>query len=63
MSLQVVAAGAAKQKPVQLLGAVNAYCAVMAEKSGAEALYISGSGVATASYGAFHLAVQLGRRS
>lgn len=57
------------RRPVQLLGAVNPYCALMAEKlgesvrragarslpriwfAGAKAIYLSGSGVATASYG------------
>lgn len=33
------------------MGAVNAYCAVLAEKAGAKAVYLSGSGVATASFG------------
>lgn len=41
----------AERAPFQVLGAVNAYCALMAEKKGARALYLSGSGVATASYG------------
>jgi 2-methylisocitrate lyase-like PEP mutase family enzyme len=41
----------AVRKPVQLLGAVNPYCALLAERAGAKALYLSGSGVATASYG------------
>ena len=39
------------RKPLQVLGAVNAYCALLAERAGAKALYLSGSGVATASYG------------
>jgi methylisocitrate lyase len=37
--------------PVQLLGVINAYAAKLAEAAGAEALYLSGSGVASASYG------------
>eukprot|EP00455_Lapot_gusevi_P033172 TRINITY_DN3623_c0_g1_i1.p1 TRINITY_DN3623_c0_g1~~TRINITY_DN3623_c0_g1_i1.p1 ORF type:complete len:294 (-),score=105.93 TRINITY_DN3623_c0_g1_i1:131-1012(-) len=41
----------AKNKPLQVLGTINAYCALQAEKAGAKALYLSGSGVATASYG------------
>jgi len=45
------AGNGATRKPVQLLGAVNPYCAMLAEKAGAKALYLSGSGVATASYG------------
>ena len=42
---------APRQKPTQLLGVVNAYSALLAQRSGAQALYLSGSGVATASYG------------
>ncbi|WP_133129244.1 methylisocitrate lyase [Legionella yabuuchiae] len=37
--------------PVQLLGAVNAYSAMLVEKAGGQALYLSGAGVANASYG------------
>lgn len=36
---------------VQLLGVVNAYAAQLAESLGAQALYLSGAGVANASYG------------
>jgi len=39
------------QHCLQIAGAVNAYCAMLAEHSGFEALYLSGSGVATASFG------------
>jgi len=38
-------------KPLQLPGAVNAYTAMLAEHTGFSALYLSGSGVAAASYG------------
>ena len=38
-------------KGLQCLGAVNAYSALLAKRAGAESLYLSGSGVATASYG------------
>ncbi len=38
-------------KPLRVVGAVNAYCAMMAERIGHRALYLSGSGVASASYG------------
>ncbi|WP_404339949.1 methylisocitrate lyase [Pseudoalteromonas mariniglutinosa] len=41
----------ANNKPLQVVGAVNAYCAMMAEKMGHQALYLSGAGVANASYG------------
>ena len=39
------------EKPLQIVGAINAYTAMMAEQVGYQALYLSGSGVATASYG------------
>ncbi|GAA5218842.1 methylisocitrate lyase [Corallincola platygyrae] len=41
----------AQHKPLQVVGAINAYCAMMAEQSGHQALYLSGAGVANASYG------------
>lgn len=37
--------------PLQVLGAINAYCAMQAEEAGAQAIYLSGAGVANASYG------------
>ena len=37
--------------PLQIVGAINAYCAVMAENVGFKALYLSGAGVANASLG------------
>ena len=39
------------ESPLQLVGVTNAYHAVMAKTAGFNALYLSGSGVATASYG------------
>lgn len=42
---------AAEHAPVQIPGAVNAYCALLAERAGFEAVYLSGAGVANASYG------------
>lgn len=39
------------QSPLQILGVINAYSAIQAERSGAKALYLSGAGVANASYG------------
>lgn len=39
------------EKPLQVVGAINAYAAMMAERVGFKALYISGAGVANASYG------------
>ncbi|MEP0073064.1 MAG: methylisocitrate lyase [Marinomonas sp.] len=41
----------ATQSPLQVVGAINAYCAMMAEQTGHHALYLSGGGVANASYG------------
>ncbi|MDP1574634.1 MAG: methylisocitrate lyase [Coxiellaceae bacterium] len=40
-----------KEKPLQIVGAINAYSALLAEKSGFQALYLSGAGCANASYG------------
>jgi methylisocitrate lyase len=37
--------------PLQVLGTINAYAAMLAESAGAEAVYLSGAGVANASYG------------
>lgn len=39
------------ERPLQLAGAVNAYCAMLAERAGFRALYLSGAGVANASFG------------
>ncbi|MGD9603712.1 MAG: methylisocitrate lyase [Gammaproteobacteria bacterium] len=41
----------AAQPPLRVVGAVNAYAAMIAQRVGHRALYLSGSGVATASYG------------
>jgi methylisocitrate lyase len=41
----------AKHAPVQIPGVINAYCALLAERAGFEALYLSGAGVANASFG------------
>ena len=40
-----------QNNPLQVVGAVNAYSAIMAEKSGHKALYLSGGGVAACSLG------------
>src|SRR5882672_6838149 len=37
--------------PLQVVGAVTAYCAILAEKCGHKALYLSGGGVAASSLG------------
>lgn len=39
------------ERPLQIAGAVNAYCAMLAASAGFRALYLSGAGVANASYG------------
>ncbi|MEL0612017.1 methylisocitrate lyase [Marinomonas arenicola] len=39
------------QSPLQVVGTINAYCAMMAEQTGHHAIYLSGGGVANASYG------------
>lgn len=39
------------EKPLQIVGAINAYAAMMAEQVGFRAIYLSGAGVANASYG------------
>lgn len=39
------------EKPLQVVGVVNAYSAILAEQVGYSALYLSGAGVANASYG------------
>ena len=54
---QTITAGArfrralAEEKPLQIIGTINAYCAMMAERVGYRAIYLSGGGVANASYG------------
>jgi methylisocitrate lyase len=40
-----------QEKPLQIIGAINAYTAMLAERSGFRAIYLSGAGVANASYG------------
>lgn len=41
----------AEERPLQVVGAINAYSALLAERAGFRALYLSGAGVANASYG------------
>jgi len=45
------------EKPLQIVGAINAYSALMAERAGFKALYLSGAGVANASFGMPDLAI------
>ena len=44
-------------RPLKIVGTVNAYSALLAQKAGLKALYISGAGVANASYGIPDLAM------
>jgi methylisocitrate lyase len=44
-------AALARHKPLQIVGTINAYCAMLAEQAGHQAIYLSGGGVANASYG------------
>ena len=44
-------AAMASEKPLQIPGTINAYTALMAESVGYKAIYLSGGGVANASYG------------
>jgi len=37
--------------PLQIAGTINAYCALLARQAGFKAIYLSGAGVANASYG------------
>lgn len=39
------------ERPLQVVGAVTAYCAMLAERAGFRALYLSGAGVANSSFG------------
>jgi len=41
----------AEQAPLQVVGTINAYSALLAERAGHQAIYLSGAGVANASYG------------
>ncbi|WP_444944145.1 methylisocitrate lyase [Microbulbifer sp. ZKSA006] len=40
-----------ENQPLQVVGTINAYSAIMAERIGHKAIYLSGAGVANASYG------------
>lgn len=50
-------AAIAAEKPLQIVGAINAYAALMAQQAGFRALYLSGAGVANASFGLPDLAI------
>ena len=40
----------AAERPLQVVGTINAYCALLAEQAGFRAIYLSGAGVANASF-------------
>ena len=46
-----------EERPLQVAGVINAYCARLAEGAGFRALYLSGAGVANSSLGLPDLAV------
>jgi methylisocitrate lyase len=39
------------ERPLQIAGTINAYCALLAQRAGFRAIYLSGAGVANASFG------------
>lgn len=46
-----------QERPLQVVGTINAYTALLAQRAGFRALYLSGAGVANASFGLPDLAV------
>ena len=40
-----------EESPLQIVGTINAYCALLAKQAGFRAIYLSGAGVANASFG------------
>jgi methylisocitrate lyase len=44
-------AAVAQERPLQVVGTINAYSALLAERAGFRAVYLSGAGVANASFG------------
>lgn len=44
-------AAVAEERPLQVVGTVNAYSALLAGRCGFRAIYLSGAGVANASFG------------
>ena len=45
------------ENPLQIVGTINAYTALLAERAGHKAIYLSGAGVANASFGLPDLAM------
>ena len=48
-----------EERPLQIVGAINAYAAMLAQRAGFNCIYLSGSGVAAASYGLPDLGITL----
>lgn len=48
---KVFRAAVKRHAPLQIPGTINAYCAMLAESAGFKAVYVSGAGVANASFG------------
>jgi methylisocitrate lyase len=46
-----------REQPLQIVGTINAYTALLAQRVGYQAIYLSGAGVANASYGLPDLAI------
>ena len=44
-------AAVADERPLQVVGTINAFTALLAERAGFRAIYLSGAGVANASFG------------
>ena len=40
-----------EERPLQVVGTINAYAALLAQRAGFRAIYLSGAGVANASFG------------
>lgn len=47
------------ESPLQIVGTINAYCALLAERAGFRAIYLSGAGVANASLGVPDLGITM----
>lgn len=54
---RLLRAAVEQERPLQVVGVINAYCALLAERAGFRALYLSGAGVANAAYGLPDLAL------
>ncbi len=57
MSTQSLRTAQQSQQPLQIPGVINAYSALLAQRAGFKALYLSGAGVANASFGLPDLAI------